>query len=90
MIFGFAEKFDEFERFIRDTAVEFVGDVGRTAFDNMNETENRLWTEVVKKIYDKALDNPSVKKYRIGQFRIKLIKQEQQCCNRYRITGDMF
>ena len=39
-----AEKFDEFERFIRDTAVEFGGDVGRTAFDNMNETENTLWT----------------------------------------------
>jgi len=64
LIFGFAEKFDEFERFIRDTAVEFVGDVGRTAFDNMNETENKLWTEVVKKIYDKALEDPSIKKIR--------------------------
>ena len=63
LIFGFAEKFDEFERFIRDTAVEYVGDVGRTAFDNMNETENKLWTEVVKKIYDKALDDPTIKKF---------------------------
>ena len=63
LIFGFAEKFDEFERFIRDTAVEFVGDVGRTAFDNMNETENRLRTDVVKKIYDKALDHPVIEKF---------------------------
>ena len=63
LIFGFAEKFDEFERFIRDTAVEFVGDVGRTAFDNMNETENRLRTDVVKKIYDKALEDPTIKKF---------------------------
>ena len=63
LIFGFAEKFDEFERFIRDTAVEFVGDVGRTAFDNMNETENKLWTDVVKKIYDKALDHPVIEKF---------------------------
>ena len=63
LIFTFAEKFDEFERFIRDTAVEFVGDVGRTAFDNMNETENRLRTDVVKKIYDKALDHPVIEKF---------------------------
>jgi hypothetical protein len=63
LIFGFAEKFDEFERYIRDNAVEYVGDVGRTAFDNMNQTECKLWTEVVKKIYDKALDDPSIKKF---------------------------
>jgi hypothetical protein len=63
LIFGFAEEFDKYERHIRDNAVEYVGDVGRTAFDNMNETSDKLWTEVVRKIYDKALEDLSIKKF---------------------------